>query len=159
MNDSTSSGPFGPWMLVKRIPRKKLDKGKNGSSDQNSAKLNPGSRFNVLAEKQEHGEANEKLEIVNKYSNTEIQQVPEQKVIRVRDPKAGKNNQNHKTEGNKKISSSSTVKEFGKGVGVPKKNKDTNNKLKATGLPAKGKSVAEKEGGSTQVKSRKQKRK
>ncbi|KAJ1442191.1 hypothetical protein SESBI_01006 [Sesbania bispinosa] len=139
MNDSTSSGPFGPWMLVKRLPKKRLDKGKNGSSDQNSAKRNPGSRFNVLAEKQEdHEEANEKLEIINKHSNTEIQQ-------------------NHKTEGNKKSSSSSNVKELGKGVGVPKTNKDTNNKLKATGLPAKGKSGAEKGGGSTQVKSQKQK--
>ncbi|KAJ1421224.1 hypothetical protein SESBI_13809 [Sesbania bispinosa] len=93
---------------------------------------------------QEQEEVHEESEMAKNNSNAEVQKIPEKKVIQIRDPKAGKNSQNHKTDGNKKNSSSGIVKDSGKGTMIPKKSQATNSKLKASELPDKGKFGAEK---------------
>ncbi|KAJ1376379.1 putative arginine/serine-rich protein 1 [Sesbania bispinosa] len=83
------ASPYGPWMPVKRQPRKKTDSSNKKTNSQVSVKPTPevdnGSRFSLFQD--------EELEEDNQRIETGKSVVPQPKVIRVRDPKAGKNNQ------------------------------------------------------------------
>ncbi|KAJ1421250.1 HTH-type transcriptional regulator/antitoxin HigA [Sesbania bispinosa] len=108
--------------------QEKVGQGKNGSSDQNSAKRNPGSRFNVLAEKQEdHEEANEKLEIINNIATLRFSRFQSKKSLELEIQRLAKTIRIIKLRETRRVLLQSNVKELGKGVGVPKTNKDTNN--------------------------------
>ncbi|KAJ1432180.1 hypothetical protein SESBI_06819 [Sesbania bispinosa] len=156
------SNPCGPWMLVKRTPRKKISKREEDKSANNS-----GSRFNVLAN-EEHS-----VELVQQEVENPVQreQPAEQKVIRVRDPKARKSNQSNKSGQPKKILNySKNSKEVGKSgqskdtvieAGKSGQSRDT---IKVPKMPGKEHQTAlpttslpERKGNATPVKNFKQK--
>ncbi|KAJ1429702.1 hypothetical protein SESBI_08103 [Sesbania bispinosa] len=93
--ENTSTSPYGPWMLVKRNPKLKPNKsqGKEGNLLDNSK----GSRFQVFAE-ESHEEDSVQEEGVHPSLDSARK---DQKIQRVRDPKAGKNTQQHKSNSNK----------------------------------------------------------
>ncbi|KAJ1416605.1 hypothetical protein SESBI_17185 [Sesbania bispinosa] len=89
LHHTTPQNPYGPWMLVKRPPRKRLSG--NQDKDREKGAKATGSRFNILKTTDEPTETVE-AEI------TAPVQIPEQKMTRIRDPTAGKNRQQHKKE-------------------------------------------------------------
>ncbi|KAJ1387266.1 hypothetical protein SESBI_40087, partial [Sesbania bispinosa] len=93
--ESDDVGVYGPWMLVKKVPRKKHP-GKifSGSNPQKNTQFNNpevGTRFVVLQHNEDH-EADQNLKISN--SEEQLNSVGQSTVTRIRDPKAGKNPQN-----------------------------------------------------------------
>ncbi|KAJ1390224.1 ribonuclease H [Sesbania bispinosa] len=87
LHNTTPQNPYGPWMLVKRPPRRRLSG--NHDKDREKGVMATGSRFNVL------GKENEPTET----AQPEIEEpilLSEQKITKVRDPSAGKNSQHKK---------------------------------------------------------------
>ncbi|KAJ1396650.1 hypothetical protein SESBI_32404 [Sesbania bispinosa] len=94
LHHTTPQNPYGPWMLVKRPPRRRLS-GNQDKEREKGAKAT-GSRFNILEMVDEPTETVE----------TEITapvQIPKQKMTRIRDPTVGKNSQQHKKELHRKL--------------------------------------------------------
>ncbi|KAJ1388851.1 hypothetical protein SESBI_38755 [Sesbania bispinosa] len=81
--DATS--PYGPWMLVKRQQRKKPVVQPKQDSDQQGENQNNGSRFSLL---QQTTKAEDSKDIAINSQNT-----PQQQIVKVRNPTAGKNSQ------------------------------------------------------------------
>ncbi|KAJ1399521.1 hypothetical protein SESBI_30284 [Sesbania bispinosa] len=112
--DSDEVGVYGPWMLVKKVPRKK-PQGKpiSASNQQSSSQLNNielGTIFSLLQNNEEQEDGH------NQISSKLEEQTPtagHSAITKIRDPKAGKNPQNSqdkKKTQNKSVQKGSSIK-------------------------------------------------